>query len=196
MDKVACRFPGCPTPVYCRALCKAHYAQQERGEALHPTKAMLPAGCRVCGEPVYRKKLQLCKSHYCKHRHGTLDAPVARRCLNCGETFTPIRRRNAKNCSRDCAIETARLRSEYGITGLEVLAMLEAQGHQCAICGDAIFRGMRGAGAGQGGLHIDHCHDTRRVRGLLCGECNRGVGSLRDDPALLEAAAKYLRLSR
>jgi hypothetical protein len=198
VDKVACSFPGCEQAVYCKALCAAHYRQRERKLPLHPTLAMLPPTCCIagCDRRSYNKKRALCQSHYLKWQRGTLDIPLLRPCLNCGEDFTPIRRRNAQNCSKDCAIETARLRSEYGVTGLEVLAMLEAQEHKCAICDGPIFRGVRGDGAGQGGLHIDHCHNGGGVRGLLCSECNRGIGSLKDDPDLLEAAAKYLRPSR
>ena len=42
-------------------------------------------------------------------------------------------------------------------------------------------------------LHLDHCHDTGRVRGILCPSCNHGLGKVHDDPALLGAAARYLR---
>lgn len=165
---------------------------------LHPTKAMAATVCRIagCPEPVFVKARELCRQHYWQWQRGTLGPTLSRPCLNCGEDFTPLRRRNAKCCSKDCAIETARLRKAYGVTGLEVLAMLEAQGRKCAICDSPIFRGVRGAGVGQHGLHIDHCHNGNGVRGLLCEHCNRGLGQFKDDPALLVAAAKYLSLQR
>ncbi|MFG2001358.1 endonuclease VII domain-containing protein [Spirillospora sp. NPDC048911] len=53
-------------------------------------------------------------------------------------------------------------------------------GDDCPIC--------RSASA----AHVDHCHETGAVRGLLCPECNTGMGQLRDDPATLRRAADYL----
>lgn len=41
-------------------------------------------------------------------------------------------------------------------------------------------------------LQIDHCHQSGRVRGMLCMKCNRGIGLLKDNPALLDRAAQYL----
>lgn len=41
-------------------------------------------------------------------------------------------------------------------------------------------------------LAIDHCHSTGRIRGMLCGPCNRGIGLLQDSPNLLQAAYDYL----
>lgn len=78
------------------------------------------------------------------------------------------------------------VRYTYGIEQAEVDALIEAQGGKCAICqGDRNGAGKR--------LHIDHCHDTRKIRGMLCSKCNTAVGLLDDDPARAEAVAAYLR---
>lgn len=75
----------------------------------------------------------------------------------------------------------------YGITPEQYHALLDSQGGGCAICGQAI-------GDERGGrLHVDHCHDEGHVRGILCGNCNLGIGKFADDPDRLERAALYLR---
>jgi hypothetical protein len=58
---------------------------------------------------------------------------------------------------------------------------------RCEICG----KGFDEAGK-QRGAQFDHNHGTGLARGWLCGPCNMGLGSFRDNPALLKAAAKYL----
>ncbi len=75
------------------------------------------------------------------------------------------------------------LEKTYGLTLEQYYAMLEAQAHVCATCGGT-DEGRR--------LAVDHCHVTSRVRQLLCGGCNRGLGFFHDDPTLLERAIEYL----
>lgn len=79
------------------------------------------------------------------------------------------------------------LKRKYGITPEQYDDLLAAQGGVCAICGDPSedSRGYR--------MHVDHCHDTGRVRGILCGPCNRGLGNFEDDVDRLLAAVAYLR---
>ena len=78
-----------------------------------------------------------------------------------------------------------KLKKAYGIGYAEYLNMLEAQNGCCAICGTN-DTGNRKA------FHVDHCHDTGKIRGLLCGNCNSGIGNLRDDVGLLRRAIDYL----
>ena len=78
-----------------------------------------------------------------------------------------------------------KLKRAYGIGYKEYQTMLEAQNGQCAICGTT-ETGKRKA------FHVDHDHETGEVRGLLCGNCNSGIGNLRDDIGLLKRAIQYL----
>ena len=72
----------------------------------------------------------------------------------------------------------------YGITLEEQEQLLTEQNGVCAICGE--IRGKRG-------LVIDHDHNTKAVRGWLCGKCNMGLGLFDDNPDWLEQAAEFLR---
>lgn len=87
------------------------------------------------------------------------------------------------------AIREANLRRAYGITSARYEAILNAQGGVCAICLQQNFRERYGK---KEPLHVDHNHDTKAVRGLLCHACNSGLGSFRDNQALLMRAATYL----
>lgn len=77
-----------------------------------------------------------------------------------------------------------RLKKRYGITLEEYEARLESQGGVCASCGEPPQNGKR--------LDVDHCHSTKRVRGLLCGPCNRALGHVRDEIRRLECLVEYL----
>ncbi len=67
--------------------------------------------------------------------------------------------------------------------------MLAEQGGVCAICKKPETVTLRKKVRE---LCVDHCHETGRVRGLLCARCNRGIGYLGDDPERLRSALDYL----
>lgn len=69
----------------------------------------------------------------------------------------------------------------YGLSVAEYESLLVSQKNQCLICGNEMVR-----------PHIDHCHSTGKVRGLLCMSCNTGLGMFRDDITLLLKAMAYL----
>ena len=65
--------------------------------------------------------------------------------------------------------------------------MLQDQGSKCKLCLTDKPLGPRNS------FVVDHCHETGKVRGLLCNHCNTGIGKLHDDPELLEKAAAYIK---
>jgi hypothetical protein len=81
----------------------------------------------------------------------------------------------------------AKYKSRYGISLDEYERLLTKQEEKCAVCRKHPTPGRR--------LCVDHDHETKEVRGLLCDLCNRTMGQAGDDPELLEEMARYLRLS-
>ena len=75
----------------------------------------------------------------------------------------------------------------YGITLEEYEEMLDEQGGTCACCDAEPSERDRG-----GRLAVDHCHETGRVRALLCQGCNLAVGHLKDDLNRARALVTYL----
>jgi hypothetical protein len=70
----------------------------------------------------------------------------------------------------------------YGITLEAYDEMLEKQKNSCAICREITNEP----------LYIDHCHNSGKIRGLLCNKCNLGVGHFKDNPELMIRASQYI----
>jgi hypothetical protein len=77
------------------------------------------------------------------------------------------------------------LKRKYGMTPGDYERLLAEQDGRCAICGGLPADGQS--------LHVDHCHESGLVRGLLCFNCNAGLGMFDHDGERLGAAATYLR---
>lgn len=77
---------------------------------------------------------------------------------------------------------------KFGITVTQYEEMIISQENSCAICkkhkDDFTGRGKN--------FHIDHCHNTGKVRGLLCSNCNTGLGQFKDNIKTLENAIQYV----
>lgn len=73
----------------------------------------------------------------------------------------------------------------YGVPRGWYAETLAAQGGKCASCGTT-------DPGGKGDFHVDHCHDSGKVRSLLCSGCNIAIGHLRNDPEIAEAVKQYL----
>ena len=133
--------------------------------------------CKACWKII-------CKKRYAKNRDEHIAKVQEWRRRN-PEKYDSYRKRYIAENRERIAIEERKghLRRKYGLTLEEYDFLRLAQGDRCLICG---------AGE-EGGLHVDHDHKTGRVRGLLCGKCNKAIGLLREDPALFDAASAYLQ---
>lgn len=76
------------------------------------------------------------------------------------------------------------LKNTYGISIEQYEVMIADQGGGCAICNRQ---------PGNRRLHVDHCHETGKIRGILCSGCNTALGLLNDNPDLIDKASDYLR---
>jgi hypothetical protein len=79
---------------------------------------------------------------------------------------------------------------KYKVNLSDYQRMLVSQGGCCAICMAPETSQFKGV------FHVDHCHATGSVRGLLCRGCNHILGHVKDDPKVLRNAISYLRKSR
>ena len=90
----------------------------------------------------------------------------------------------AKNPDKQHATDIKR---HYSLSIEDYNRLLTEQSCRCKICGYQHNPEVK-----RGRLYVDHCHDTGRVRGLLCALCNSALGGFKSDVALLKAASEYL----
>jgi Recombination endonuclease VII len=118
--------------------------------------------CSACHEPK-----PLADFYYTWSGHACLKSG------HCRDCWSRARKRSQRS----------RLRSTpYSIRHEQFLQMTVKQGGVCMVCGQGPAKD----------LVVDHCHTTGRIRGLLCGSCNMGLGLFKDDPKRLKAAVRYL----
>jgi len=79
----------------------------------------------------------------------------------------------------------SRFKFRYGLSHEDYLKMWESQDGKCAICGKVFILPSDGC--------VDHNHDTKEIRGLLCNKCNFAIGLLNDDMELIEKVKMYLK---
>lgn len=126
----------------------------------------------------------LCNKHYIrKHRKGLRQRSYAKnreKELRVNETW---RKRNRARW--DFINWRAHIKREYGISADFYMELLKAQKNRCAICNIK-------PGKEDKKLAVEHCHETMRIRGLVCVPCNTGLGGFKDKIKSLKEAIKYL----
>ena len=105
-------------------------------------------------------------------------------CRNDYQRAYKARRAAAEPAYRARSVSYARKRL-YGVTEDRYTELWAQQGGVCAICL---------LGDDERDLHVDHCHETGRVRALLCAKCNGGIGMFKDNPRLMHRAADYVAI--
>ncbi|MEW2811425.1 endonuclease VII domain-containing protein [Streptomyces massasporeus] len=104
------------------------------------------------------------KPHSEWHRNATASDGLSTRCKAC----------------RAVQGRQGHLKRQYGITEAERDGLIASQGGVCCICLSALPE------------HVDHCHKTGRVRGVLCFSCNAALGQFKDRPDAIRRAAAYV----
>lgn len=193
-----CSVSGCEAEAHARGLCLAHYSRQKRGATVEVEIKRRdmhgPEICTVEGCASLAKSKGMCQMHYARMtRHGFTRRP---------DRTKPFDRCSVEGCENHiyyngmCNRHVMRERkaTSFGLTLAQVIEMAAAQGGVCAICSQPP---NRVAATGKvTDFDIDHDHETGRARGLLCSNCNRGLGLFGDDPERLLAAAAYLEKHR
>ncbi len=207
MQHVICSVPDCPKWVKCKGLCPIHYERQRKGKPLdgevrrytQQDLNLLASGRRVCSGPCgltkplseFGKTKAMCRECSTMARTAWKRAhPEANRAsvARYRERYPDLVAVQKKTWhDRDPAARRAhRLLTTYGLTLAQFQVLLESQNHGCAICQ------RQDPGGRHGVWHVDHDHDRRVVRGLLCDGCNRALGFFKDDVTAIRAAIEYL----
>ena len=133
-----------------------------------------------------------CKSCVSIYNHNRLDISRERKKLYRQTNREKTREQQREYYSKYHIVHKRQVRNanlirKYGITIQQYDKMFEDQGGCCYICGkpDSNFAF---------GLGVDHDHETVKIRGLLCKNCNQGIGFLQDNIELLRKEIEYLTL--
>lgn len=191
-----CAYGECSEPVMAKGLCSLHYSRQQH--PLYATWKNLRSrwGGQVC---------QRWGDGFGFFLNDVGERPSPRHMLRRKDSKLPFDRDNvhwtvpeppSKTDSytvdeRSAYARSWMLKARYGLTPEAHQKLLADQNFVCAVCkSDELFVNSR-TGRKQE-LSVDHCHETDRVRGLLCVGCNRGLGYFKDNKDTLRAAIAYL----
>lgn len=135
-----------------------------------------PRRCTKCGETKPRTEF---------YRHSQCPSTTHSECKACSRSSWNAARRRWKQKNPEAAARSTKRKNlrRFGISLEQYEEMAARQGGACAICGATPERA----------LDVDHDHETGAIRALLCGMCNRGLGSFRDRADLMVKAIDYIR---
>ena len=144
------------------------------------TKSDLLLDTRVCRTCQVEKNLL--EDYYLSRKNPGLASSYSYQCKEC-----TLKRVNAYGKKNRPHIRDKFLQRNYGITSDDFNNMLTEQQGRCGICGTDKPGGKHER------FHVDHCHDSNKVRGLLCSNCNTFIGLAKHNVDTLEKAVLYLQ---
>ena len=136
----------------------------------------------------------------CKECRNSIEREVAKQPARKEKEKERAKIKYQKNKEKHCEITSRyyhenlekrkdlHLRKTYGITMNDKVNIRKIQMNKCKIC-EKEFDNDKMA-------YVDHCHDTKRIRGLLCHQCNSGIGYMKDNITNLKNAIVYLSKRR
>lgn len=136
--------------------------------------------CKVCKKRAARKYFRANQEERVKYGRE-YKAKNPEKIRACTKKYYEANREKILRGARVCWLKT-----QYNLTPEEYQAILDKQGGGCAICG-------RKRKPGEKHLHVDHRQDPWLIRGILCNNCNPGLGKFRHNSALTARATEYLR---
>lgn len=132
----------------------------------------------------------------CKRNHGCIRLTSTGHCVECRK-ITTSKHKASEKCKQTDAeyykknkdrIQKYLVLRRYNLTEEKYNSMLLNQNNSCAICKKPFTHKSK--------INVDHCHKSTKVRGLLCYNCNLGLGKFLDSVLLLNSAARYLNESK
>lgn len=177
----------------CQIKAKAENKRYSLKNSWHKGAETFTEMCKRCEKPFTydiiggRRRRQYCNRcvKWSRPRKAHIEHKAP--CRECQQVFkfhyfpggTP-----ASYCSKTCQRAATHRKREWGISPEQFREMLAEQANSCKCCGDDLGTAHD--------RHIDHCHTTEVIRGILCHYCNTGIGMFKDDPERLAKAIEYL----
>lgn len=172
---------------------KPEYAQRRREKAATDPVYRAKRNAQACSDPIARAEYM--KQYFAANpeKFRRTPAQAIKRNAKKREAYAVNPEVRAKACAetrewqrKNPAKRKSQRLKKYGLTLAGFASMLASQGGGCAVCGHADRSDPKFFPV------VDHCHKTGKVRGLLCMNCNMGLGKFADDPKRLTSAIAYL----
>lgn len=162
---------------WCKACTRENSRQRYRAARTNEPRVYAdPTKPKACPRCKQTKPPEAFPQRRNKRRLGGEKLALDTYCLDCRKVEHAEPRR-----------KTGSLRRVYGITLADKEGQIAAQAGVCAICNKALVS------LGTRNVHVDHCHATGKLRGVLCAGCNHILGRVKDNTEVLQRAIDYLR---